>query len=130
MASRDQSEEVVEIIEFDEDETASNGSCSGDELDFDPSQDLWVTVTVKKPIKKEEEEEWNWEADTDTTHTSDQMTSRGAEACQELLALPRVVCLPLVTHPIVVQTLRLLATPLKKLYSVVAHLARLGMAWI
>ena len=58
------SEDAVEVIEFDEDESVSDGSnCSGEELDFDPSKDLWVTVTVAKPrnLEVEEEERWNWE---------------------------------------------------------------------
>ena len=51
--------EEVQVIEFDEEDVGSD--CSGHELAFDPSKDLWVTVTRNCHVEnREEDDNWSW----------------------------------------------------------------------
>ena len=47
------------------------------------------------------------------------------EVWTELRALPRVVCHPILTHDMVVQTCHILVTPIKKMYSCLVYIARM-----
>ena len=50
--------------------------------------------------------------------------SKLSDVCTELSSLPRQVCRPLVVSPLMLQTSHLLVTLLKKMHSLLGHLAR------
>ena len=56
--SKSAAEDPVEIIEFEEgDSDSDEDRCSGVELDFDASKDLWVTVSVPN---SRQQDGWDW----------------------------------------------------------------------
>merc|ERR1711915_54902 len=124
--------EEVQVIEFDEEDVGSD--CSGHELAFDPSKDLWVTVTRNCHVENREDDNWSWKDELDQEQEQaesirDQLSSRGMEAWQELISLPKMVCLPVVTHPRVLQVLHPFVTPMKKTYSILAQLTRMILSF-